>query len=278
MINGTSFRMTMEINRQTRLSQEIARSQAEITAGKRILAPSDDPIGAARVTELNRTQATEAVWLRNADAAMALADRADSTLGSVNNALDRAKELMLSAANGTMSADNRATIALELQGIAEEIASLRGTVDARGEPLFRTNGALEIPVQEGVRISPVPDRNSIFGSSSDIVSVITAAAAAVVEPDPTLRGPAMQASMTAIDTANTRVVNSRGEVGVQASRLDKIRDQLSDSAIQLEEQKGQIEDVDLAGAVNRISAKQVSLAAAQAIFARLSRQTLFDQL
>jgi flagellar hook-associated protein 3 FlgL len=268
----------MEINRQTRLSQEIARSQAEITAGKRILAPSDDPIGAARVTELNRTQATEAVWLRNADAAMALADRADSTLGSVNNALDRAKELMLSAANGTMSADNRATIALELQGIAEEIASLRGTLDARGEPLFRTNGALEIPVQEGVRVSPVPDRNSIFGSPADIVSVITAAAAAVVEPDPALRGPAMQASMTAIDAANTQVVNSRAEVGVQASRLDKIRDLLSDSAIQLEEQKGQIEDVDVAGAVNRISAKQVSLAAAQAIFARLSRQTLFDQL
>ena len=39
MITGTRHRLTLEINRQTRLAQDIARAQVEVATGKRILAP-----------------------------------------------------------------------------------------------------------------------------------------------------------------------------------------------------------------------------------------------
>ena len=276
MISGTRFRLTLEVSRQSQLAKEIARAQAEIATGKRILAPSDDAAGYARVNELERTEGKEQTWLRNIDTASALASRADTVLTSVTGGIDRAKELMLRAASATYSASDRAVIANELRSIAEEIASLREARDFRGEPLFRTNGELEVPVSAGVRIAPVATRASIFDSPTDIVSVINAAAAAADEPDPTLRAAASRTSLAALDEAANQIASARQDQGVRAGRLDKLRDALKDSAVQLIEQRSAIEGADITEVVARIEAKALNLKAAQAIFARVNQTSLFD--
>lgn len=276
MISGTRYQLNLTIARQSSLAGEIARGQTEIAAGKRILAPSDDPIGSARVAEIGRTQADETVWSRNVETAAALAARSDTTLTSVATGVDRAKELMLTAASGTMSADNRATIATELRGIADELATLRTTLDPRGEPLFRTSGALEIPVGPGERVVAVGTRASIFDAPVDLVATIRAAAAAAVEPDPALRSAGTTSSLAALDAAAQQVATARAEQGVQADRLDKIRDRLASSGLQLEEQKSGLESVDVTDVIARIQSKQLNLQAAQAIFAKVNQNSLFD--
>ena len=276
MINTTRFRLNLQIGQQARLSQEIARGEVEIATGKRILAPSDDPMGAARVAELSLAEGNEATWLQNVKTASALASRADTTLKSVATGIDRAKELMLAAASGTMSAENRAVIATELRGIAEEIASLRQTRDPRGEPLFRTNGALEIPVNAGVRIAPVATRADIFDTPVDLVATINAAAAAAAEPDPAARAAAVPISLDQLDDAANQIATARADQGIRADRLEKMEERLTTSKVDLKEQKAAIEATDVTEAITRIQSKQLSLEAAQAIFARISQRSLFD--
>jgi flagellar hook-associated protein 3 FlgL len=276
MITGTRHRLTLEINRQTRIAQEIARGQVEVATGKRILAPSDDPIGAARVGEIARAQANEATWLRNIDTASALAARSDTVLTSVAINLERANELMIAGSNGTLSDAGRATIATELRALAAEMAALRDTRDPRGEPLFRTNGALEVPVSEGVRIAPVADRASIFDAPVDIVAAINAAATAVTEPDPATRKTASQAALAGLGQSVTQIATARADQGVRANRLDAVREALENSAVQLEEQRGNIEGTNIPEVIARLQSRKVSLEAAQAIFARLNKSSLFD--
>ena len=276
MISGTRFRLNLEIGRQTRLAQEIARGQTEIATGKRILAPSDDPIGAARASELGRAQANEETWARNVETAIALATRSETTLTSVETLIDRAKELMLAASSATLSADNRAVIAEELRGIAEEVGALRTTLDPRGEPLFRTTGALEIPVGPGLRIAAVATRADVFDSPLDIVATIEAAAAAAVEPDPATRSAAVAASLAALDDAADQVVNAHADQGVRMARLERIREALASSGLELEEQKAGIEGTNVTETVARIQSKLLNLQAAQAIFARVNSRSLFD--
>jgi flagellar hook-associated protein 3 FlgL len=278
MINGTRFRLDQEIGRQSRLSREIARGQVEIATGKKILAPSDDPIGAARVAEINRAQADEATWLRNIDTALSLASRSDTLLASVATNMDRAKELMLSAASGTLSADNRQVIAQELRSIRDEMMALRTAVDPRGEPLFRVGAPLEIPVSPGTRLAPVPSRDTIFDAPVDLVAALDAAATAVVTADPIARRAAVDTSLTTLDGALSQVANARADQGTRASRLDEIRDRLEASKLQLEEQKTGIESADITEVVARLQAKQLNLQAAQAIFARVNQSSLFDLL
>src|SRR3546814_2464807 len=69
MISGTRYRLTAEINRQSDLAREIARAQMEISTQKRIINPSDEPIGAARVAEIDCTQENEEVWRSDVETA-----------------------------------------------------------------------------------------------------------------------------------------------------------------------------------------------------------------
>lgn len=276
MITGTRHRLTLEINRQARIAQEIARGQAEIATGKRILAPSDDPIGAARVSEIGRAQANAETWLRNIDTASALAARSDTVLASVAASLERANELMVAAANGTLSDANRATIATELREIANELTALRDTRDQRGEPLFRVNGALEVPVSEGVRVAPVAERAAIFNAPVDVAASINAAVAAITEPDPATRRAASQAALATIGQAVNQIATARADQGVRANRLDALREALLSSGVQLEEERANIEGANIPEVIARLESRRVNLEAAQAIFARLNKSSLFD--
>ena len=83
MISNTRYHLQSEINRQQKLAADIARAQSDLSNETRLQRASDDPAASARVADIRRAQANEAVWARNVDSASALATRADSTLKSV---------------------------------------------------------------------------------------------------------------------------------------------------------------------------------------------------
>src|SRR6185295_5590940 len=200
MINGTRYRLTLDIDRQIALARDIARGQTEISTGKRIQAPSDDPVAAARIAAIARSQANDTAFKSNLNLASALAARADTTLKSVGSALDRASELMVQGANGTLSDGDRATIALELRSIALDISSLKDTKDTRGGNLFMSGGSLRIPVASGVSLEAVGTREDVFesvptaGGPQDIAAIVSAAADALSLTNPTARAAAVATS------------------------------------------------------------------------------------
>lgn len=284
MISGTRHRLDVEINRQTRLAQAIARLQTDISTAKRIQTPSDDPSASATISELARTQAQEATWARNLDFATALADRSDTALAELSGAMERVTELVTSAATGTLSAANRATIAAELRGIVTDITALAGHRDPQGDDLFRTDAELQIPVQAGGTLAAVAARAAIFDTVQtpagvmSLAAIITAAADAAVEPDPALRAAAFADSLDAVRAATEHVAAVRADQGVRAKRIDGLRERLELSKVQLSEQRGALEGTDLIDAIPRLQALQLNLQAAQAVFARVNQTTLFDLL
>src|SRR5436305_1106803 len=225
MINGTRYRLTMEVNQQIALSREIARGQTQISTGKRIQAPSDDPVAAARISSIARTQANDTAFASNLNLASALAARADTALGAVGTALDRANELMVQGANGTLSDGDRATIALELRSIAGDIGALEDSKDSRGGPLFMSGGSLRIPVASGVSIEAVGTREDVFESvptasgPQDIAAIVSAAADALSLADPTARAAAVAASADNVGAAVAHVASARGVLPIGRAPL-----------------------------------------------------------
>lgn len=284
MISGTRYRLTLEINRQLALARDIERAQTEISTGKRVQTASDDPVGAARISEIARTQAAASAWKANLDLAYALAARADTTLGAVSADVSRAHELMLSGANGTMSAENRATVALELRSLAADLVSLKDTRDARGNLLFPSIDVLQFPVGDGVTIAAVDTREAVFESvpttsgPTDLAAIVTAAADALVEPDPVLRSAAISASVDALALSSHHVASVRGQQGARANRIDNIVERLANSGLQLDEERSGIESADVTAVVARLQSRQLTLEAAQAVFSRVNQSTLFDVL
>ena len=277
---ATNYRLTMEMNRQAALARDIAREQTEISTTKRIQAPSDDPVAAARVSEIGRTQANEASFKSNLDLANALSAGAETTLETVANAVTRAHELMVAGANGTLSATNRAAMALELRSIAAEITTLKDARDARGNRLFMSGWALQIPVAAGLAVTAVGTREEVFetvptaGGPRDIAAIVADAATALESGGSAPIG----ASIAELVAGVEHVASVRGQQGARGNRIQQLVERYETAKFQLTEERSALEDTDVRAAIARIQAKQLTLDAAQAVFARVNQSTLFDIL
>lgn len=283
MITGTRYRLNQEIQRQGKLANYIERAMTEISTGKRIQTPSDDPVGAARVSDIARLQSDMATWKRNLEAAASVSTRADDALGSSMTLLTRAKELMVAAASAPLSADNRETIAIELRSIADEVLAIQNSRDPRGQPLFPTGATLEYPVSDGVRITAVGTRESVFdidtaGGAKNLVDVINDAADAITDPDPAARKAATDVSLDELDAGIRDITTAQGEQGNRGKRIDNILERLADYNLSAEEEREKLESTDILEVVAKLQSHQLTLQAAQAAFARINSSTLFDIL
>lgn len=282
MISGTRYQLQLEINRQTRLASDIARGQAEISAGgKRILAPSDDPVGAARIAEIARSQANNYIWKSNLDTAAALSSNAEGVMATLVTSLDRVNELMLAASNGTLSAEDRLAAALEIESIAAEMAVLRDTRDSRGDPLFPTASTISrIPVGANLDIAAVGTREALFdtvdtaGGPASLINILGSAVTSLRAND--MAG--IATSLAAVQKASNHVIAAHAEQGARGARIDTLLDRSASTAIAFQEERGNIEGTvdDIPEIVAKMQARQISLEAAQAVFARINRSTLFD--
>ena len=275
MINSTGNRLTMEIRRQSNLAQQIARTQIEVSTGRRILAASDDPVAAARVSTIRQAQSDDSVWKANLSLGGSLAVQVDSVLQTMSERLARAQELIVAGASQSLSTADRAAVGLELRGIADEIDSLSATRSSLGDPLFASGPATAIRFGESTVFAPVPTRADVFEISGNTISSFVRTAATSVEG-----GNASQigASLTAIKGSIDHIADANADVGVRGARIERLRETLITRGIEYASERSGLEDTDLSEAIARLNGQTITLQAAQAAFARINSQTLFDIL
>ncbi|OGB32258.1 MAG: flagellar hook-associated protein 3 [Burkholderiales bacterium RIFCSPLOWO2_12_FULL_61_40] len=128
-------------SRQTSLSN----LQENLTSGKKVVRASDDPTGAALAERaLNRLERvkTDQRALETQRNAIATAE---STLGDVTDALQNFRELVASAGNGSHTAADRKTIAIQLTGLRDQVFAMANRTDTNGLPLFSALGSALAP-------------------------------------------------------------------------------------------------------------------------------------
>jgi flagellar hook-associated protein 3 FlgL len=277
-MTGIRFRMDVDIARQSALSARIARGQSDIASSKRLQAGSDDPAASARIAVLRRQDIDVRIWGANADGAASVAARADSGLAAVGLLLDRARELVTSAANDTLNDADRAGIASELAGLADEIDALSVETDAGGARVFPVGAALAVPVGNGLTLDATPTFDDAFsvvagGGSVGISAVLRNAGAAVV-----LGTTARAVALAEVTAASDHISAVRGEQGTRAARIDGARDRLVTVRTDGGEERLALEATDVPATIARVQGDQLALDAAQALFAKVNRRTLFDLL
>ncbi|MCT8166362.1 MULTISPECIES: flagellar hook-associated protein 3 [unclassified Pseudomonas] len=115
---------------------DTAKTQEQISSGTRLQTASDDPVGAAKVLKLQQQSAMLTQYSNNMSTITSSLTSEESILSSITDALQRARELTLSAGNGGMSDADRTSIANELGEIEESIYGMLNTKDANGNYIF----------------------------------------------------------------------------------------------------------------------------------------------
>ncbi len=114
----------------------LTRTQEQISTGKRILTPADDPVASVRLLQLSQEQALNAQYTSNNTAAQNSLNSEDAILTSIETVLQRIREIGVQAGNGTLDASDRESLGTEVQQREDELLSLMNSKDASGHYLF----------------------------------------------------------------------------------------------------------------------------------------------
>jgi len=124
------------INRLQDLNSNLVNTQQQISTGKKVNKPSDDPVAAARILKLDQDLRRAETYQRNANLADNRLKQEESSLASAVDIIQRVRELTVQAGNGSLSANDRKSISAELKERLGQLANVANTRDASGEYIF----------------------------------------------------------------------------------------------------------------------------------------------
>lgn len=278
MVSISFQTMSAEILRQQQLAQSIAEDQAMISSGKKITVSSTDPQTWVQISDIGRAQSQNEAWIDNIDYGTSRAGKADDNLQQINTLFSRARELMVNASTQTLDTSGKSAIVAELQSIRASVNDLLTEKAYNGVPVFDDTNSTRVPVAQGLQLDVVGTQQSIStginvgGTPRTLDDILLEGVNAVTAGTST----ALNNSLTSLDAGLNHVIQEQSLQGIRGDRLDAVKKQVSSTQLDLSDRRSALEQTDLTEVIARVQSKLLSLEAAQAAFARINRQSLFD--
>jgi len=277
MVFITSQSLNAEILRQQNLARDIAGDQIKISTGKKINQPADNPQDWVQISQIGRQQAINEAWASNADFAKTRSTAAWSNLADINGLMTQVSDLLVQSASTAKDSPGREATAQAIEGIKQSVLDLLNQTDYQGTPVFDDMYTVNIPVGAGLAVDAVATRQSIMENAVGTMSLEEFLQSAI---DAVRNGDAAAVSQSLADSrkALDHVIVAQSIQSVRQQRIDDIAERIVDKKLALTERRSVLEDTDVGEVVTKLQGKLITLEAAQAAFARIGRQSLFDLL
>ncbi|MBA4180995.1 MAG: flagellar hook-associated protein 3, partial [Anaerolinea sp.] len=288
------LRLNNQVSYLNAASERMDRIQRQLATGKRIDKASDDPSGTALALAHRKNLAFETQMRRNMENGTAFLNVTESALDGATDLLQRARELTIRAANGTNGPEELRSIGAEVgqlvQGLAQIANSNFGGAYIFGghqtqAPAYQVTGspptAITYQGDTGQRVHRISAQDTVptnvVGSSAfgTIFNELIA-----LRDNLNTNGPlsVTSAAIANIDSGLDRVLQARADVGARLNRFESAQRRSEDTDVSLQELRAQIEDVDLADAIIRMTAQQNALQAALGAIGRTANDSLLNFL
>lgn len=129
---------------------ELLKTQQQVSTGRRILTPADDPIASARALELGQSKGVNAQFARNIAYADDNLKILEGKLIGVGDILQYSRERAVQAGNGTMTATDLGYLATDLKSQFEALFGLANSRDGQGDYIFSGYKANTKPFEGGL--------------------------------------------------------------------------------------------------------------------------------
>ncbi|MFO1300939.1 MAG: flagellar hook-associated protein FlgL [Burkholderiaceae bacterium] len=300
---ATLFAFERSLDAMNERRAALTQAQLQMSTGKRVNAPSDDPLGAAQAERARSQVARIGIERRMIDFARTMLGQADNAMASAGETLQVAREGLVAAGNGALSATDRALIAQKLRASRDELLTIANQRDGAGGYVFGGQGSTRAPFADSGALAWLPnageqatgadvpfttsqDGRAVFmdlaaaGTSQSIFQTLDDAIALLENPGAS--GAAVTAgigsALDGVDGALERVLVTRTRAGEQLRAIDARQRLLESGEIEASGRLSDLVDVDYASAITRFQQNQTALEAAMATYAKVARLSLFDFL
>lgn len=124
------------VARMGELQTGLAKTQQQVSTGRRITSPSDDPVASARALEVTQSQEVNAKFAINRRNAKDALISAEGAMQNVTSLMQDVKTLTVAAGSGILDDTQRNYYATELQGRFDELLGLANSRDGVGSYIF----------------------------------------------------------------------------------------------------------------------------------------------
>jgi flagellar hook-associated protein 3 FlgL len=150
---STSQIYTLGVEAIGRQNADLLHSQQQIAAGRRILTPADDPIGAAQAVKVTQAADQLTQYGTNVDTAKSALSLNDSILGSITDVLQSVRTTAVNGGSGALADSDRVSLAGDVSARLQSLLALANSKDGDGRYLFSGfQGAAQPFVQSGSSI------------------------------------------------------------------------------------------------------------------------------
>jgi flagellar hook-associated protein 3 FlgL len=280
----------------------LIKSQEQLSSGKRVNRPSDDPAAAAEAEKVRSRQARMDAEKRAVGYAQQQLSNADNTIGDATSLLQNARETLLRGANATNNTSDRFTLGANLSAIRDQLLAVANRSDGTGGFVFGGQGANSAPiaadgttynaqpgtVQVGQDLSsPVSlDGRANFTASptatgtESIFAQLDAAIAVFKDPTATAASAAAiaQSTLGGVDRSIDRLGVTRATVGERLNAIDTHLKDIENGTIDNASRISALVDVDFAAAISNMAQNQTTVEAALKSYSTISKMSLFNFL
>ena len=261
--------------------------QQQLSSGRRIGGPSDDPSGAASAMTFRSQRAQGEQHLRNIDHATGRLTATDDALTNMSDRLRAVREMMIQSRSGAMNSDARSTLASQITSVRSEVVDLYNS-RYLDRPVFggTTPGVNAVDPATGAYLGDdgtVETRISRDALVRTDVKGTDVAADVLPELLTRIAGNVATGSLTPADydelaAAMSKVLQSLGDVGARAARVETTKAAVDSSRLDLTSRISLNEDVDLPETIMNLQAQQVAYQAALGAAAKIQQTSLVDFL
>ena len=114
----------------------VNKTQQQVSTGRRVLTPADDPIAATKILQLQQDSALREQYDKNLTAAENRLKLEETQLAGITDNMERLKELTVQAGDGSLTKSDRQAIAAEIRELLGSMVDLMNSKDAGGEYIF----------------------------------------------------------------------------------------------------------------------------------------------
>ncbi|WP_027357096.1 flagellar hook-associated protein FlgL [Desulfofundulus thermocisternus] len=292
--------------------QRLARTQEQMSTGRRVLRLSDDPPALSQLLNVRTAVERNQQYMRNITDGLSYLDGADTALGTAGELLQKALEYAIQGANGTLEKDDMAAIGEQIDKMIDELVDIANTTvggkyifagTKNDQPPFKRevdNGVDKIYYQGNLeRVSreildqanypiDVPsvalsnaEEAGVFGRINDNFIVSDGIFDVLIKLRNNLKNgnvAGINDSIGALNAQLDHILRYRVQVGARTSHFESVRSQLQDQEVRLTQVLSNLEDADVARVAVDLSRQQLAYQAALAAGAKILETSLLDYL
>ena len=304
---STAFAFENTVATLQRRQAALVEGQEQMTSGKRMRKPSDDPAAAAQaeraLAQLTRSQSLQ----RALDTSRQAMELTESALGAAGDVLQQVREQVVAAGNGTYTDTERRSISVVLRGMRDELFSIANRSDGAGRYLFGGQGSDEAPFLDApggvsygaangqARAAPgeaaplTIDGQQAWlqaadpanpGGTLSIFDVLDRVVTELGTPGMTKAqaGAAVSAGLRDIDAGAGNLGAWRSRSGESLNRIAGMSERLSQTTLDAQRARSDAEDLDMLQAISDFQNKQTGYDAALKAYSTVQQMSLLQYL